>query len=253
MEGQLQMNYRFVIFVLVLLGFETPASMAQLSTSDQAAIDAYRSAISLAENAASIGSIENAFSAVAALNKALLRMKEDRIFVLESLSDAEFLRLERELPGVMMNRVETVYVEANIGYFARLAGAKGDDADRAFFEALNATYQYSVWPVYIEQQTDYSGCVRFGSMSLVETYRTWSAFRRKYPDRYVARATSETDHVLDELTSGTCACGDAAGIMQELERFRTAFPASPASSEIDKRLEALRTDRSNIRTNCRSG
>lgn len=247
------MNRLFAVFAIALPGFVTPVSMAQMSTSGQAAIEAYQSAIASAENATSPGSIENAFSAIATLSYALLRVKENQSTVLESLSEEEFLRLERELPGVVMNRMETVYVEADFGYFARLAAAKGDEADRAFFAALKDTHRYSGWSVYIEQQTDYSGCTRFGSMSLVETYRIWSEFRDKYPGRYAVRAAVESDQVLNELTSGTCACGDAAGVVQELERFRASFPAAPVRSRIDARLDALRTNRSDIRANCRSG
>jgi hypothetical protein len=49
-------------------------------------------------------------------------------------------------------------------------------------------------------------------MSLVETYRTWSEFRRKHPDRYVAGARRALDQVLEHLTTSTCACGNAAAV-----------------------------------------
>jgi len=248
-----KMDRQIVIVAIVLLGFWTPATMAQLSTSDQAAIEAYRSAITSAKSAILPRGIETAFSTLTSLRETLLRVKDDRNTVLESLSEAELLNLERDLPGVMLSREEVVYVEPDVAYFERLATTNGDEADRAFFLALKATYQGTVWPVYIEQQTDYSGCTRFGSMSLVDVYRVWSEFRGKYPDRYTAQAKTEAGHVLEELTTSTCACGDVAEIVQELKRFRARFPTSPVRSKIDARLEALRTHRSNIRTYCRSG
>lgn len=247
------MDKRLVILAVAGLAFTTRAVTAQLSAPDQTAIEAYRAAIAAAQSAKSPRAIENAFSVLVALRQALLRVTADRSTVLESLSEADFGALRRSLPGVVIEREEVVLVEPDTGYFARLARAKGTDADRAFFTVLKATYPESVWPVYLQQQTDYSGCTRFGSMSLVDTYRAWSEFRTKHPDRYVSQANAEADRVVKELATSTCACGNADGIVQELEQFQARFAQSPVRSEIDTRLKALRTQRSNIRTNCISG
>ena len=53
--------------------------------------------------------------------------------VLESLSDEEFGRLRRELPGAIINREEVLFVEPDPDYFKRLAAARGDEADRTFW------------------------------------------------------------------------------------------------------------------------
>ena len=44
------MNRRVVVIAIVVAGFGTIRGAAQLSTADQAAVDAYRSAISAAES-----------------------------------------------------------------------------------------------------------------------------------------------------------------------------------------------------------
>ena len=181
-----------------------------------------------------------------------MRVRDGRT-VLESLSDQEFTRLERELPGALINREEIVFVAPDPAYFGRLAAARGDAADRGFFGALKATYPEGVWPVYVEQQTDYSGCTRFGSMSLVETYRAWMEFQRKYPARYVAPAKKEAEAVLDALTQSTCACGDMAGVEHEFQQFVRVSPLSPARREVERRLDSARAGRSNIRVKCVSG
>lgn len=230
-----------------------PATMAQLSASDREIVEAYLSAVTSAESATSPQGIESVFFSLMALRRMLNRVQEDRNTVLESLSETEFLHLKGELPSVLIQRQEIVYVEPNTDYFVRLAAKSGNDADRVFFAALKASYPKSVWPVYIRPQTDYSGCTRFGSMSLVETYRVWSEFRKKYPHRYIAQAKTQVEHVLDKLTTSTCACGDAVGIIQELEQFRKLFPATSVQPMIDTRLESLRDHRSNIRINCQSG
>ena len=228
---------RYLVFALLL---------AQLSASDRAALERYRSAIKSAESGASPRALEAAFAAIGPVNQGLTQK-------LESLSGDEFKRLEQELPGLLVNREEIVFIKPDVAYFSKLAASRGDDADRAFFAALKATYPESVWPTYVEQQTDYAGCTRFGSMSLVETYRVWSEFQRKHPDRYRAAANDEASAVLRELTVSTCACGDAAAIERELDQFLRAFPASSARARVEERLQALRGRRSDIRTNCIAG
>jgi hypothetical protein len=182
-----------------------------------------------------------------------MRVVDGRDTVLETLSDAEYQRLHRDLPGVLLHRETAVFVEPDTEYFMRLARVQGDPADRAFFAALKATYPASVWPVYVEQQTDASGCTRFGSMSLVETYRIWSGFRRTHSGRYAAPATAELDKVSEQLTTSTCACGSAADVVSELQRFQERFPQSPLRARIGARLDAQRAGDTSIRAYCRSG
>jgi hypothetical protein len=243
---------RFLIITIALVGFGTTRGLAQLSTSDQAAVDFYRSAITSAESGRSSRAIETAFSALVSVREALMQVRGGQN-VLESLPDEEFQRLGRDLPGAILNRDEVVFVEPDPDYFTKLAAARGDGADRAFFSAFKATYPESVWPLYVEPQTYYGGCTRFGSMTLVETYRTWFDFQRTFRGRYAASAQRETDAVIEQLTTSTCACGDLASVERELQRFRRRFPTSPARAKIDQRLQALRARRSEIRTSCVAG
>jgi hypothetical protein len=246
------MDRRLLIITIALVGFGTTRGLAQLSTSDQAAVDAYRAAIRSAASGRPSRGIEAAFSALVSMREALMQVRNGQD-VLESLPDEEFQRLGHELPGAIVNREEVVFVEPDPGYFAKLAASRGDRADRAFFSALKTTYPKSVWPVYVEQQTDYSGCTRFGSMTLVETYRAWFDFQRKFPGRYALGATKETDAVSEHLTISTCACGDLASVERELQRFLRRFPTSSVRAKVDQRLQALRARRSDIRASCITG
>ena len=171
---------------------------AQRLDSARQAIDTYRAAIQSAQQAPSQGRLEAAFGAIGPLREALLRSADGR-YTLESLSEQEFTTLSRELVGLIVNRDEIVFVEPDVTFFRRLA-ARGDRADRAFFAALSSTYPESVWPVYIEQQTDYGGCTRFGSGTLVSTYFTWAAVRRQYPKRYGEATASHLNDIVNELT-----------------------------------------------------
>jgi hypothetical protein len=173
--------------------------------------------------------------------------------LLESLPDAEFERLARDLPGVVLNRDETIFVEPDPHFFVKLATARGDAADRSFFAALRTTYPTPGWPAYLEQQTDYSGCTRFGTGTLVDAYAVWSEFRRRFPGRYVSAAAAEADRVDKELTESTCACGDRASVQREIDLLLRRFPAAPLPTRLLERLQALRSGRSGIRVRCQSG
>ncbi len=247
------MHWRLPGIAAALVAFGAVAALAQLSTTDQQVIAAYEAAMTAAETTNAPRGIESAFSALAEVRNALMLVRGGRVTILESLPDAEFMRVTREVRGARISRDDVVFIEPDPDYFSRLAAARGTDADRAFFRAFKATYPASVFPAYVEQQTDYSGCTRFGSQSLVDTYQAWSEFERTYPDRYAARAKTEADRVLGELTTSTCACGEVDGAMRELETFVKRFPSSPATVKIGARLAALKGHRSDIRAHCVSG
>jgi hypothetical protein len=225
---------------------------AQRLDSAQRAIDAYRAAIQRAQKAPSRGQLEAAFNAIRPLRESLVIRRDGRNSPLESLSQPEFNALRRELVGVIVNRAEVVFLEPDVAFFEKLA-VRGDPADRAFFAALSATYPESVWPVYIEQQTDYSGCTRFGSGTLVTTYLTWTALRRHYPKRYEEASRKYLDDVAKELTESTCACRDRASVEQELTDFLGRAEVSELRTQIAERLAAVRSDRAKIRFTCTSG
>lgn len=225
---------------------------AQRLDSTRTAIDAYRTAIQRAEKDPSHRQLETAFNAIAPLRKTLLMADGGGDSPLEKLSEQEFNALRRDLVGLHVNREEVVLVEPDGVFFRRLA-ARGDSADRAFFTALSATYPESIWPVYIEQQTDYSGCTRFGSGTLVSTYLTWSTFRTQYPKRYDEASRGYLTNVADELTGSTCACGDRASVERELSEFARRANASELRAQVDGRLADVQSGRAKIRSMCTSG
>jgi len=225
---------------------------AQRLDSARKAIDTYREAIQLAQKQPSRGQLEAAFNAIGPLREAFVLSRDGSNSMLESLSEQEFTALRSELVGLLVNREEVVFVEADVVFFGRLA-TRGDRADHAFFAALSSTYPESVWPVYIEQQTDFSGCTRFGSGTLVSTYLTWAAVRRQYPKRYEVASSSHLGDIIKELTASTCACGDRASVEQELTEFLRRAEASDVRTRVEARLAAVRRDRANVRFTCISG
>jgi predicted DNA-binding protein (UPF0278 family) len=225
---------------------------AQRPDSARTAIDAYRMAIQAAQKEPSRGRLEVAFNAVGSLRDELLLSREGGRSLLESLSEQEFTALAHELAGLVVSRDEAIFVEPNVVFFGRLA-ARGDPADLAFFAALSSTYPQSVWPVYIDQQTDYSGCTRYGSGTLVSTYVKWVALRRQYPKRYEEASSMYLDEIVKQLTESTCACSDGASVERELTEFLRRAAASEVRARVEARLAAVRSGRTDIRFACKSG
>lgn len=230
----------------------TTAAQSLPSARDE--VNAYRDAIAAAESAETRRGVESAFAAVVDLREALLAPAPGgKQSVLESLSDTDFARIE-QLPGVMIRRVEVLVVHPDAEYFVTLATRVGDRADRRFAVALAATYPNGRWPVYVEPQTDHSGCTAFGAGVLLEVYLAWSAMERDFPRRFGAAVKREREAVIEKITSSTCACGDAASVVGELERVAAALArADPIRAAVYERLAALEDGRSNIRFDCISG
>jgi hypothetical protein len=225
---------------------------AQLSASQREAVDAYRAALAALEARKAGATLEDVFGSARAASHALLE-SADSASALEGLTPDAFAQLQRDLRGLVVNREETLILEPDAAFFLRLAEQFGTAADRRFFSAYKATYPDSVWAVYIEQQTDYSGCTAFGSGTLVETWRLWSEVERELPGQYHDYAHGEGLKVSHELATSTCACGDRSSVERELRQYLDAFPEAPGRSEIALRLRELKEGRSNIRPRCISG
>jgi hypothetical protein len=225
----------------------------QLTAAERTAVDAYPSALAAVESRAAGSSVEAVFDRAAKVHDAMLAAGADGSSALERLTADAFAALQRDLRGLIVNREETLIVQPDADFFVALAGNFGTAVDRQFFSAYKSTYPDSVWPVYVEQQTDYSGCTAFGAARLVTSYRIWSDFRRQQPRAYRAAAEQELGRVVHELALSTCACGDRPAVERELQQFLDAFPGASAAPSVASRLRELKEGRSNIRLHCVSG
>ena len=239
------------IWVLIVAAVTTGA---QTSPPVRDQIDAYLTAIATAESGATARGVELALTAVEGLKQALFAPVPGRSkSVLEALPETDFARLE-QLPGVYVRRIELLVVHPVPRFFSDLAARVGDRADRRFAAALVVTYPDSHWPVYVEPQTDYSGCTAFGDGVLLEIYLAWSSMERDFPGRYESAVARHRDAVAVRTTRSTCACGDAASVVEELERIAAALaPTDPVLPAVRQRLAAIEEGRSNMRFECISG
>lgn len=172
--------------------------------------------------------------------------------VLERLNEEEFQVVVLKMKGFIVNRQETVFVEPDPAFFIALANRAGDQASVEFFEAYRKT-KPNGWPAYIEQQTDYSGCIRYGTLSLVDTYKVWDTYREKYPTRYPQEVTKFVRDIEDDLTEGTCACDDKEAVLREFAAFGRAFPRAKISVRLREKFDQIRQGKSDIREHCVSG
>jgi hypothetical protein len=232
------------------------AMRAPLGGEDRALIDEYRVLLRNAVELKGQGTdwIEKAVATLDRVRTSLMASRNGKI-VLEALSDEEYGHLRAELPGIRTSREEVVFVEPDVDYFVAFTAENGADVDQTFFRTLKATRSSAspTWPSYVERQTDYSGCTRFGNGTLVDAYRAWTHFAKQFPGRYTAAVKRYLGDVVSNLTASTCACGSAADVDRELTKFLGEFPAAPERAEVEARLQALRAGKSNIRMSCRSG
>jgi hypothetical protein len=241
---------KYIAFLVALLAGATVATaqqtdtIAALSPDAQRAVSAYRTAVIAAE-AGGKGTLEQAFTALATVRDILLQDG-----TLAKLSDADYTRLVSLLRGAIINRRGTEFVQPDVNFYAQLASAKGDAADKAFFSTLKGTYPESLWPIYVQAQNGTS-CTRFGSLSLVNGYATWLQVQQSHADRYTIPVEDEIDAVLLELSDGSCACGTLADVEKELTAFNTRFPQASIRPDLEGRLADIRKGTSGIEASCR--
>ena len=234
--------------LILLLAVETVAEPQEYS---QALLN-YRDALSAISSGDNSATIEIAFSRLDSLRSTLLSRTSAGHSLLESLPAEEFDRVNG-VPGLLVLRTEVVFAEPDPTYFLGLAERQGRTVDRVFFHAYSRTYPKPAWPVYREQQTDYSGCTLFGGGELADTYALWDDFHRKYPGSYHPTVQNVLQDIEGEVGNSTCACGDKASVVRELSAFAKRFPDSRAAASASKRAQEVRGSRSGFRFHCISG
>jgi hypothetical protein len=146
-----------------------------------------------------------------------------------------------------------VYVEPDPDSFIKLAQDYGKAHDVAFFQRYKQTIPDGVWHVYIQPMTDEGGCVRFGSLALVESYTRWTAFRQQFPKQYVREVEQFLVDLDDTLVEETCACGAAEDVVKELAAFVKELPGAGITPRVRERLDKVKLGTSDITFRCVPG
>jgi hypothetical protein len=173
--------------------------------------------------------------------------------VLEYLSETDYATVQDKMAGFLVNREEIVFAEPIPKYFSRLSHDRRDSVSFAFFEACRLTTSYAPWNSYIEQQTDYSGCIKLGSLELVRCYRVWAGFKRRHPGRYADRVELSLSDLGENLTTGVCSCAGKDEALLEFRAFVREFPNASITPRVRERIRALEAGTSDIRYHCSPG
>jgi hypothetical protein len=232
------------IIIAAFLGFGITVSYAAGLPMPE--LDAYQKAISEFPNSKDKTSLEPLFRKGTALADQLVKKLED-------LSEQDYELLQKKMPGFAVNREETVFILPESDFFLALAEKKGLEADIAFFKFLKQYKPDSVWPVYINQQTDYSGCTIYGDGKLTGLYKEAINLKVKHNNAYVQDINQFIGALERELLEEVCACDDADSVKKEFELFLKEFPNSAISPKVQSRLSEVKQGKSRFRFNCISG
>lgn len=240
----------------MLLVLATSASAAGREATEQPqlppaiarAVTHYAKVLSRISGAKRRQNLEGLSSASRQLKEALLGRIGDEAAI-EQLTEAQFDEVVRRTRGVIVNREDVLVVEPDASFFLSLARTYGTKADVHFAEAYAATYPDGIWPSYVWQETDVTGCTAFGGGELVARYSAWLSFRSRHPKAYRSEARAQIGKIESHVVSD-CACGSRDDVLAELERFAQKFPSAALRLGLTERIAFIRAGRSEIRFDC---
>jgi len=195
-------------------------------------------------------SLENIFKEGLLAAKVLL--ENDKSFnwtsKLERFDSATFEKIKLMMTGFWVNRDEVIIVRPNPDFFVKLAEEKGTEIDRIFFGILQKTYP-GWFPIYMKQQSDFGGCIIFDGITLLETFKTWTAFQKHYQNSYQTNVHEEIKKIENYIMS-TCICGGEDNYWNELQNFVKLFPDLPITISVSTLLNTSNKDTLNLRFYC---
>src|SRR6202166_603666 len=186
-------------------------------------------------------SVQHLFQAATRLHDQLLARRGNEPTLLERLDPQAYVALERRLGahGIVINQEEIVFAAVEPAFFLDLARQYGDASDREFFEIYGRMYPPGtgyVWPAYVEQQTDASGCTSFSPHRLVDLYGRWQLYRSRFPGEYPQAVGASIRDIEFQLSAASCACGDRETVAAELKTFLARSPQDKIASQVAARL-----------------
>lgn len=254
MSGR-QLRPRMVPLMLVALlaacggGAKAPApttEAVQESASDSRypeAIRDYMSEWAAVEHSETARSLEPLLAAAEAVQDAAMMIDDSQLAWLEQLDDADFSRLQADVPGFIFHRGQDIHAEIDGDALLTLAQRKGRPADQAFFGRFVAAYNEQALPLYLRFAGGASPCVRFGEPVLLDQYQGWRSFQQTHAGAYQAFTDRWLADIEDVMVHGTCTCTQKQSPVEEtLAAFNSRFPQNPAADRIRARLQQLEED-----------
>lgn len=176
--------------------------------------------------------------------------------VLESLSDEDYLFVQKEMKGFYVTRHEIVDVSPDMKFFNKMAIIGGAQEDKDFFYFMAEIYPYGIWPIFMQEQTPYSACDIYGDGVLTNLYiETESPKLKKITHVKYKEEISEIREGMKSRLSedGGCACGGADTVIKELTLFIGSVPKANFIADVKRLLFVVKSGKSTIRLFCQTG
>jgi endonuclease/exonuclease/phosphatase (EEP) superfamily protein YafD len=170
--------------------------------------------------------------------------------VIEDLNGSTYHALAQKMKGFELNRIEILYVQPDVDFWLELSKRKGKERDIQFFETYKQTVPGGLWKAYLEPQTDYSGCIKFGSNDLVGLFGKWMGYKSAFPRAYVSSVDEFLKDIEYQLAEGIHSCYGQDKVLQELTAFLKTFPDAGISPRIRQRIQEIENNESNMKFNC---
>ncbi|ROH93049.1 hypothetical protein ED208_00485 [Stagnimonas aquatica] len=224
----------------------TPAPTASQAEQD------YLAELARVEAATAPQSLEPLLEKAEAVQGALMDIPADMggEAVIERYSEPEFSALQARLRGIHLQRGMEIFVQPLPAFFSALAAAHGRPADQAYFALYQAYWGEQLFPVYMQPRALVVGCVKYGDGLLNRLYGDWLRYAKTYPEAYRASVQQMLKDFEEVFALGTCACGDRAGVVRELQQFSREHPRSPAAPAATQRWRELKAHTEKLPVSC---
>lgn len=231
------MTLRTLLAVLLFAALP-PASAAP----SLPAIDRYEGIYHTLRAAPEPRSLQSLFDAALGVQDALMTIDESEYAWLERISDAEAAAIQARLPGLVLHRGFDVHVAIDTAAMVALADAHGRPEDQAFFARYRVSHSEQSLPLYLRYTDRAAPCVRFGEPVLEEQYALWQDFQTRFPRAYPEFVQGWLRDIEDVMRHGTCTCTETqAPVEASLAGFIERFPQTPVRTEVEARLQQLRS------------
>lgn len=235
--------------LMVVLPLHAALMLAVGTSAPTPAVDAYERELAKVRRQAP-GSIEPLFGFAVAAGKEVETL-------LARASEAAAAGRSRpvvptEVEGLFISSEEALFAKPDARFFLALAKRNGDAQDRKFFELLTATVSEYQWPVYLQQQTDVTGCMQFDTPALPTLYKRWLSVARGEARAYKQRAVEEVESI-EQWLLDDCACGDKKSVIEGLGAVLRSSPPRAFAEKVRARLESVKRGGAEVRYHCASG
>jgi hypothetical protein len=164
------------------------------------------------------------------------------------VNDQVFASIQEKLPGLVLVRdSEDFRIYTDDEYFMKISLEKGSKADIDFF-SLQVQQSKDGCPNYTD-----SGCIKYGSLILVDNYSKWLNYRKKYPECYMDETQRELFSIRIHFLDGynLCSCHGSKEVLKEFRVFLKMVDDPALKEAVRWHIGKIEKGTSKIKFNCK--